>query len=119
MSPEHSEALLASIFFDAPHVALVSHRIHQLSAGRPRETMALVQHLLNAGRVRYVEGNWVLPGDLAAGDLPASAEDALRLRIAKLAPSRGASSKRKRSRSSLRSPTRTTSRCARRSRRCG
>jgi hypothetical protein len=86
LSAEHCAALLTSIFFDAPHVALVSDRIHQLAVGRPRETMALVQHLLNAGHVRYSEGNWVLPGDLSAADLPASAEDALRLRVARLGP---------------------------------
>ena len=84
LTSEQCEALLAETFSDAPHLALVSHRIHQLAAGRPRETMALVHHLLNTGRVRFVDGSWVLPGELSPGDLPASAEDALRLRIARL-----------------------------------
>jgi hypothetical protein len=84
LTARQNEALFASIFFDAPHVALVSHRIHQIAGGRPREAMALARHLLDTRQVRYADGNWILPAEMAASDLPASAEDALRLRIAEL-----------------------------------
>jgi tetratricopeptide (TPR) repeat protein len=86
LTSEQTEVLFASVFCDAPNVALVSARIHQIAAGRPREAIALARYLLEQGRVHYTDGNWVLPTELSLADLPASAEDMLHLRIADLSP---------------------------------
>jgi hypothetical protein len=84
LSSEQTEALFASIFSDAPQVALVSNRIHRLAAGNLRESMALAHYMLERGLIRYTDGNWILPAELAISDLPASAEDAVRESIAEL-----------------------------------
>lgn len=84
LTAAQSEAVFSSVFFEAPHVALVSDRIHQVAAGRPREAPALARHLLDTGRIHYAGGHWVMPDSMTPADLPASAEDALRLRVAAL-----------------------------------
>jgi hypothetical protein len=84
LSARETETLLASMFSDAPRVALVSNRVHRLAQGNLRESMALARHMLEQGLIRYAEGNWILPTELAITDLPASAEEAVRARIALL-----------------------------------
>ena len=78
LSAAQTEALFASIFSDAPQVALVSNRVHRLAAGNPRESMTLTRYMLDRRLIRYAEGNWILPSELAVGELPASAEAAVR-----------------------------------------
>jgi hypothetical protein len=84
-SPAETDALFASVFSGVPHASLVSDRIHKLALGNPRETMALAQHMLERELIRYADSTWVLPAELAVGDLPASTEDSLRRRLSELA----------------------------------
>jgi hypothetical protein len=81
--PETME-LLTSVFGDVPNIALVSDRIYQLAVGNPRESMDLAQWLVGKGIVRYEGGNWSLPSRLDAADLPNSAEETFRERVAEL-----------------------------------
>jgi tetratricopeptide (TPR) repeat protein len=81
-----TEGLLGSLFGDAQNLGLVSDRIYGLSAGNPRECMDLARHLVDKGIVSYDSGGWNLPVRLDAGDLPSTAEEAIRDRIAGIAP---------------------------------
>jgi tetratricopeptide (TPR) repeat protein len=80
------EALFASVFGNTSHVGALSARIHALADGSPREALALAQQLLDKNLIRYGDGHWVLPAELAQHDLPSSLEEAFRSRIAVLSP---------------------------------
>jgi hypothetical protein len=80
------EALLSSVFGDVPNIALLAARIHATTLGSPRHAMALAQHLVARGAISYDGGTWTLPEQLSEADLPASAQHALRARIASLSP---------------------------------
>jgi tetratricopeptide (TPR) repeat protein len=79
-----TETLLCSMFGDVPNVALLAERIHSVGLGRPRESMALAQHLIERGTIAYSGGTWTLPQQLAASDLPLRAEDVFAARVAAL-----------------------------------
>jgi predicted ATPase len=80
------ELMFASVFGNVPNLTLVSDRIHAIAKGSPRQSMQLAQHLLETKRVRFSDGQWVLPHELALRDLPANAEEALRVRLDALRP---------------------------------
>lgn len=89
LDPLCSEAtaqLLGSIFGDVPNLALLSARVHELSAGSPRETLSIAQHLIDRGTIRYEGGSWSLPLQLTAAELPHSAQGVVQLRCAALRP---------------------------------
>jgi hypothetical protein len=79
-----TEALFTSVFGNVPHVALVSDRIHKIAAGNPRESLGLARHMIDKQLIRYIDGNWMLPAELAVDDLPADAQEALRAQVAML-----------------------------------
>ena len=81
LSLEESEQLLGSVFGDVPNLTLVNARIHAAAGGSPRETMALVQLLIDRAAIQYREGAWSLPFALAPADLPQSGERAFELRL--------------------------------------
>ncbi len=76
-----TEQLLRGVFGDTDHVAPVATRIYEISEGSPRATMALAEHLVTGGVARYEAGQWILPPELAAGDLPESIAGALLQRL--------------------------------------
>jgi tetratricopeptide (TPR) repeat protein len=80
------EQLFVSVFGDVPNVRLLSDRIDAIAEGNPRTAMDLAQHLVDKGLVRYEGGGWTLPSEIGREDLPATAEDALRERVAALSP---------------------------------
>ena len=67
-----TEELLKSVFGNAPHVQLLSRKLHAIAAGNPRDTMRLAQSLVDRGLARYQLGGWSLPADFDDGVLPAS-----------------------------------------------
>jgi hypothetical protein len=79
-----TESLFSAVFAGAPHVAMLSDRVHELAGGNARESMALASHLLEIGRIRYVDGSWTLPAELTVTDLPSDAAEALRVRVESL-----------------------------------
>jgi hypothetical protein len=84
LSRAQTEELFASMFAGAPNVALVSDRVHRVAAGNLRESLALVRYMLDVRLIRYAEATWLLPSELALSQLPASVEDTLRARVARL-----------------------------------
>lgn len=81
---EHTQALLGSVFGDAPNVQLLADRLHQVSQGSPSAVMKFAQHLVDKGVIRYEAGAWTLPSRIDIGDLPESLNAALKARLEKL-----------------------------------
>jgi hypothetical protein len=65
-------ALIKSVFGAVPNVDPVAGSIFQLSQGLPRDAMALCEHLVETGVVRFRGANFFLPAKIDADDLPAS-----------------------------------------------
>ncbi|MET0390694.1 MAG: AAA family ATPase, partial [Polyangiales bacterium] len=84
LSREQTEALVRSLFGDVPNVAKLADESFALARGNPRDTLAVAQHLVDRGVIRYAAGQWTLPRSYATRDLPQSADDAVRQRIAEL-----------------------------------
>ncbi|HKP61744.1 MAG TPA: protein kinase [Polyangiales bacterium] len=84
LRPEETQSLLASIFGDVPNLERISEEIHALARGNPRASLDLAQHLIDREVIAYSGGTWTLPNRLDQGDLPASAEHAIRARIEQL-----------------------------------
>jgi hypothetical protein len=78
--------LLAAMFGEVPHLALLARKVFATAQGNPRDTMELAQHLVDRGAVRYEAGSWTLPARLEDGDLPSSIAQAHKARIAALGP---------------------------------
>ena len=68
--------LLRSVFGDVPYLDLVAQRLHERSAGQPAYALQLAAHLVDSGVVRYADGTWTLPTQIADPQLPLSPADA-------------------------------------------
>ena len=86
LGPHETAQLLASIFGDVPNLALLSARVHDLSAGNPRDTLSIAQHLIDCRSIRYEGGSWSLPQQLTAAVLPQDVMGVLQLRCKGLQP---------------------------------
>lgn len=86
LNVEQMDRLLGSVFGDVPHLQQLSRRLFDLSGGRPGDCMAMAQHLVDRGTIRYANGVWNLPEELTAELLPARMEEALARTIASLSP---------------------------------
>ena len=77
LTREQTAELLTGVFGDVPHLPRLANQLHELSGGRPRDCMAIAQHLVNQGTVSYEGGTWHLPERRDGTWLPPSLEDAL------------------------------------------
>ncbi|HKU40853.1 MAG TPA: protein kinase [Polyangiales bacterium] len=84
LQPGQTEELLKSVFGSAPHVQILSRKLHAIAAGNPRDTMRLAQSLVDRGLARYQLGGWSLPADFDDGVLPASMAQAMLRELAAL-----------------------------------
>jgi tetratricopeptide (TPR) repeat protein len=85
LSLEETEELLGSVFGAVPNLHPLARYVHGVTAGNPRDTMRLAQHLVSERWIVYQAGAWSLPAQLdAAMGLPASMSDALAVRVARL-----------------------------------
>jgi hypothetical protein len=84
LTQDDSENLLKSLFGEIPNVGTLARRLHELSAGNPRDLLRLSQHLVDRNTLHYEAGAWTLPARIDDADLPSSMADALRARIAAL-----------------------------------
>jgi hypothetical protein len=73
--------LLRGVFGDAPNLHALSTRLHEVAEGRPRETMALAQHLVDVRALSYEGGTWKLPATLDSSLLPTNLADAFEQRV--------------------------------------
>lgn len=84
LTRDEVHSLLASLFGEVPNLQQLSSRVYDSSGGRPRDCMALVQHLIDTAAISYTQGIWHLPPELPAGLLPATMEEELERRISSL-----------------------------------
>jgi hypothetical protein len=84
LTSEQTHALLGSLFGDVANLAMLASEIYKVALGNPRQCMDLAQHLVDKNVVRYAAGTWTLPQRLSNDDLPSSAAEAVRARIAGL-----------------------------------
>lgn len=75
-----------SLFGDAPNAGRFARWLHSLSSGIPRHCAELVSHLVASNTVRYAGGVWTLPDSTRLDYLPASVDEAVAARIARLRP---------------------------------
>jgi hypothetical protein len=86
LTREQTHQLFGSLFGDVANLDMLSREIYEIARGNPRQCMDLAQHLVDKRLLRYAAGTWTLPSRLSADDLPRSAADAIRARIASLSP---------------------------------
>jgi hypothetical protein len=75
-----------SSFGGVPNLARLTQWLFEVGHGNPGQSLSLLSHLMSSGVIRYAEGAWVLPAEIADSDLPASIEDAQRARVQQLSP---------------------------------
>jgi hypothetical protein len=81
LSLADSEQLMRSVFGDVPHVQLLTHRLHQITQGNPRDLMQLAQDLVDRGLVTFRSAAWSLPSVLDDSLLPSNMAQALANRV--------------------------------------
>lgn len=75
-----------SVFGDVPHTGRLARWLHSSSAGIPLHCVALISHLVDHRVVRYGDGVWTLPEQARTESLPASVDEAMAARLARLRP---------------------------------
>jgi tetratricopeptide (TPR) repeat protein len=77
-------AMLRSIFGDAEHLARTARYLADKSEGNPGRLMALCEHLVHSGVVRWIEGAWVLPQEITSLELPDTQQRLIEANVARL-----------------------------------
>lgn len=86
LNSEHIASLLRSVFGEVPHLQRVCQTLYPLSAGLPRECMALAQSLVERGLARYADGTWSLPSTLSPTELVSTLDQGFSQRMGGLSP---------------------------------
>ncbi len=86
LAEQQSLALVRSLFDDVVNVQLAAKRIFDIARGNPRATVELAEWLVDGQHVVHEGGRWLIPDTLSGLPLPSSVNDALRQRLAGLAP---------------------------------
>jgi hypothetical protein len=81
-----TRSLVRSLFGTVPGVDALAGKIHRLSRGKPRDTLALAEHLLDRDIVTYGAGAFSIPEVVDLDELPQSLSAALESRARKLSP---------------------------------
>ena len=75
--------LTGSLFGDVPNIERIGDWFFRVARGNPKITFELAHGLLARGTLRYVDGSWVLPTEIAE-PLPVDAAHALMRRLSPL-----------------------------------
>jgi hypothetical protein len=86
LTKKQTRALFSSVFGEVANLDLLAQEVHAVSGGVPRVCMDIAQHLVDRGLIKYASGGWTLPSKLSTSDLPQSASEAVRARVAQLSP---------------------------------
>ena len=73
--------LLCGVFGDVPNLDGLAVQLHARSLGRPRECLALAQHLVDAGVITYRAGTFRLPAAVDPSLMPADTDGATRAQV--------------------------------------
>lgn len=86
LSLSDSDSLLRSVFGDVPNVELLTHRLHTITHGNPRDLMQLAQDLVDRGVITFRHASWSLPSTLDETLLPSNMAQALADRVGAIGP---------------------------------
>jgi hypothetical protein len=78
------QSFVGALFGDVPNRAKLADVIHEAGGGSPLLCTEIAQHLVASGTVRYLDGMWVVPDDVAVDTLPKRLDDAMNARTASL-----------------------------------
>ncbi|MET0385209.1 MAG: protein kinase [Polyangiales bacterium] len=82
-----SAELAHSMFGNVPNIDLLNDWLYRVARGNPKHTLELAGFLFERGLVRYVEGDWVLPPDPIALEMPTDLTAGWALRLDSLSAS--------------------------------
>jgi len=83
---EEVHELVRSTFGSAGNGERLAEWLHELTSGNPQGCIDLLQHLIEQQVIRFIDGVWALPQELAREALPADLGQALDARLARLSP---------------------------------
>jgi tetratricopeptide (TPR) repeat protein len=72
LAPDESLEMLRSIFGDAEHLGRTATYLAEQADSSPGRLMELCEYLVHSGRVRCIDGAWVLPQEVSELAAPAS-----------------------------------------------
>ncbi|HEY6561067.1 MAG TPA: AAA family ATPase, partial [Polyangiaceae bacterium] len=78
--------LVRSLFGNPAHTSRFAKWLYERSAGSPFECLELARYAVSREIIKYVDGAWILPQELAGIDLPSRLDDVLAARISRLSP---------------------------------
>lgn len=78
-------ALLQSVFGAADHLARLSGRLLERTGGNPGHAIELCRQLIESGAITFGGGHWLLPHELDVRKLSANREQALAVRLSRVA----------------------------------
>ena len=84
---EQSSELVQSMFGQVPNLERLADWMFRIAHGNPKLTVALADHLMKRGIVRYADGIWVVPSDEIQEAVPRDMVEALTLRLRTLGQS--------------------------------
>ncbi|HEY6881516.1 MAG TPA: protein kinase, partial [Polyangiales bacterium] len=61
-----TRAFVVGLFGDVPSASRLATYLHDHTAGNPQTCRAIIDHLIDRGFIRYVQGIWILPAELPA-----------------------------------------------------
>jgi tetratricopeptide (TPR) repeat protein len=78
---EEVEELVRSLFGDVQHTMRLARWMHRSTGGSPLHCVELARMLVDDKVIRYADGMWVIPMDVAADDVPPELTRAMDVRI--------------------------------------
>ncbi|MFI5308364.1 MAG: hypothetical protein ACHQ53_13475, partial [Polyangiales bacterium] len=84
--PEEVLGLVRSTFGAVSNSERLAEWLQELTSGNPQGCIDLLQHLIEQQVIRFIDGAWVLPQELAREALPRDIGQALDARLARLSP---------------------------------
>jgi len=84
LSRDEVRALVETTFGEIPDTERLVAWLHELTFGKPRACIDLLEHLIEQGVIRFTDGVWALPREIGSHELPADLGEALVLRLSRL-----------------------------------
>ncbi len=81
LSEESMKELVDALFGAPPNSGRLARHLYEATGGSPMHATELMRQLVEDGTVRYNEGLWVVPSDLASSGAPKTLAAAMDLRV--------------------------------------
>jgi tRNA A-37 threonylcarbamoyl transferase component Bud32 len=84
LSRDELRLLVEGTFGEIPDTERLVAWLHELTGGKPQACIDLLRHLVEQDVIRFTDGVWALPREIAPHELPADLGEALALRLSRL-----------------------------------